>query len=269
MFCFHLHSTLKLRPKDFRTEVKMMFDWKLHFTWLDDGTDLVPCMSGGLFGITWLGRTCNMRKKELNPKRLNALQSKSEGFVHFDRQKIATSSDNVHWLSMTFTTVPVRWYTVCSLQKCCVPHGRQPFSRDMTGRFWRLRKRWWHESGESGLSDSRNWAFKPSMAGLDTLVAQFRDGGLEYPQILQSNTQVRLWDEYVGRRKHWAVDSHLALWWWDLCRKQLGFSWFWQEGYAECETCTRFCDLNLFVSSSKHAGYHMLSNDAEREREIV
>eukprot|EP00913_Durusdinium_trenchii_P011060 g10383.t1 len=32
--------------------VKMMFDWKLHFTWLDDGTDLVPCMSGGLFGIT-------------------------------------------------------------------------------------------------------------------------------------------------------------------------------------------------------------------------
>ena len=30
----------------------MMFDWKLHFSWLDDGTDLVPCMSGGLFGIT-------------------------------------------------------------------------------------------------------------------------------------------------------------------------------------------------------------------------
>ncbi|CAE7763252.1 GALNT11 [Symbiodinium sp. KB8] len=33
-------------------EVKMMFDWKLHFKWFDDGNDLVPCMSGGLFGIT-------------------------------------------------------------------------------------------------------------------------------------------------------------------------------------------------------------------------
>eukprot|EP00439_Symbiodinium_sp_Y106_P054374 s666_g7.t1 len=32
--------------------VKMMFDWKLHFKWFDDGNDLVPCMSGGLFGIT-------------------------------------------------------------------------------------------------------------------------------------------------------------------------------------------------------------------------
>ena len=32
-----------------------MFDWKLHFKWFDDGNDLVPCMSGGLFGITCLG----------------------------------------------------------------------------------------------------------------------------------------------------------------------------------------------------------------------
>mmetsp|Transcript_64288 Transcript_64288/g.151010 ORF Transcript_64288/g.151010 Transcript_64288/m.151010 type:complete len:533 (-) Transcript_64288:12-1610(-) len=32
--------------------VKMMFDWRLHFKWFDDGNDLVPCMSGGLFGIT-------------------------------------------------------------------------------------------------------------------------------------------------------------------------------------------------------------------------
>eukprot|EP00928_Gymnodinium_smaydae_P032407 TRINITY_DN23481_c0_g2_i1.p1 TRINITY_DN23481_c0_g2~~TRINITY_DN23481_c0_g2_i1.p1 ORF type:complete len:536 (-),score=133.58 TRINITY_DN23481_c0_g2_i1:91-1698(-) len=32
--------------------VKMMFDWSLHFSWFDDGNDLVPCMSGGLFGIT-------------------------------------------------------------------------------------------------------------------------------------------------------------------------------------------------------------------------
>lgn len=32
--------------------VKMMFDWRLQFNWLDDGTDLVPCMSGGLFAIT-------------------------------------------------------------------------------------------------------------------------------------------------------------------------------------------------------------------------
>ncbi|CAJ1368743.1 unnamed protein product [Effrenium voratum] len=32
--------------------VKMMFDWQLRFKWLDDGSDLVPCMSGGLFGIT-------------------------------------------------------------------------------------------------------------------------------------------------------------------------------------------------------------------------
>ena len=32
--------------------VKMMFDWRLQFNWLDDGTDLVPCMSGGLFAIS-------------------------------------------------------------------------------------------------------------------------------------------------------------------------------------------------------------------------
>lgn len=32
--------------------VKMMFDWTLFFQWFDDGNDLVPCMSGGLFGIT-------------------------------------------------------------------------------------------------------------------------------------------------------------------------------------------------------------------------
>lgn len=32
--------------------VKMMFDWSLFFNWFEDGSDLVPCMSGGLFGIT-------------------------------------------------------------------------------------------------------------------------------------------------------------------------------------------------------------------------
>ncbi|CAE8585596.1 unnamed protein product [Polarella glacialis] len=32
--------------------VKMMFDWTLFFQWFDDRNDLVPCMSGGLFGIT-------------------------------------------------------------------------------------------------------------------------------------------------------------------------------------------------------------------------
>eukprot|EP00927_Polykrikos_kofoidii_P049638 TRINITY_DN43675_c0_g1_i1.p1 TRINITY_DN43675_c0_g1~~TRINITY_DN43675_c0_g1_i1.p1 ORF type:complete len:552 (+),score=84.75 TRINITY_DN43675_c0_g1_i1:127-1782(+) len=32
--------------------IKMMFNWELHFDWFDDGSDLVPCMSGGLFGIT-------------------------------------------------------------------------------------------------------------------------------------------------------------------------------------------------------------------------
>merc|ERR1719204_1623761 len=32
--------------------VKMMFDWSLKFNWFEDGNDLVPCMSGGLFGIT-------------------------------------------------------------------------------------------------------------------------------------------------------------------------------------------------------------------------
>ena len=31
-----------------------MFDWRLQFNWLDDGTDLVPCMSGGLFAISSL-----------------------------------------------------------------------------------------------------------------------------------------------------------------------------------------------------------------------
>jgi len=31
---------------------KMMFDWSLMFNWFDDFNDLVPCMSGGLFGIT-------------------------------------------------------------------------------------------------------------------------------------------------------------------------------------------------------------------------
>eukprot|EP00930_Biecheleria_cincta_P053893 TRINITY_DN396_c0_g1_i4.p1 TRINITY_DN396_c0_g1~~TRINITY_DN396_c0_g1_i4.p1 ORF type:complete len:511 (+),score=65.55 TRINITY_DN396_c0_g1_i4:22-1533(+) len=32
--------------------VKMMFDWSLFFNWFEDGNDLVPCMSGGLFAIT-------------------------------------------------------------------------------------------------------------------------------------------------------------------------------------------------------------------------
>uniref|UniRef100_A0A7S4V3U9 Ricin B lectin domain-containing protein n=1 Tax=Alexandrium monilatum TaxID=311494 RepID=A0A7S4V3U9_9DINO len=32
--------------------IKMMFDWTLFFQWFENGDDLVPCMSGGLFGIT-------------------------------------------------------------------------------------------------------------------------------------------------------------------------------------------------------------------------
>lgn len=32
--------------------VKMMFDWTLFFNWFEDGSDLVPCMSGGLFAIS-------------------------------------------------------------------------------------------------------------------------------------------------------------------------------------------------------------------------
>jgi len=32
--------------------VKMMFDWSLFFMWFEDYNDVVPCMSGGLFGIT-------------------------------------------------------------------------------------------------------------------------------------------------------------------------------------------------------------------------
>lgn len=32
--------------------IKMMFDWTLFFQWFEDGNDLVPCMSGGLFAIT-------------------------------------------------------------------------------------------------------------------------------------------------------------------------------------------------------------------------
>lgn len=32
--------------------IKMMFDWTLFFQWFEDYNDLVPCMSGGLFGIT-------------------------------------------------------------------------------------------------------------------------------------------------------------------------------------------------------------------------
>lgn len=39
-------------PNDNAVGVKMMFDWTLFFQWFDDGNDLVPCMSGGLFGIT-------------------------------------------------------------------------------------------------------------------------------------------------------------------------------------------------------------------------
>ncbi|CAE7030114.1 GALNT14 [Symbiodinium natans] len=31
--------------------VKMMFDWTLFFNWFEDGNDIVPCMSGGLFAI--------------------------------------------------------------------------------------------------------------------------------------------------------------------------------------------------------------------------
>eukprot|EP00971_Amphidinium_carterae_P167528 3319448-Amphidinium_carterae.2 len=31
---------------------KMMFDWKLSFGWFEDGNDVVPLMSGGLFAIT-------------------------------------------------------------------------------------------------------------------------------------------------------------------------------------------------------------------------
>jgi len=32
--------------------IKMMFDWTLFFQWFEDFNDIVPCMSGGLFGIT-------------------------------------------------------------------------------------------------------------------------------------------------------------------------------------------------------------------------
>eukprot|EP00913_Durusdinium_trenchii_P030825 g28870.t1 len=32
--------------------VKMMFDWTLFFNWFEDGSDVVPCMSGGLFAIS-------------------------------------------------------------------------------------------------------------------------------------------------------------------------------------------------------------------------
>ncbi|CAE7855167.1 gly-4 [Symbiodinium sp. KB8] len=32
--------------------VKMMFDWTLFFNWFEDGSDIVPCMSGGLFAIS-------------------------------------------------------------------------------------------------------------------------------------------------------------------------------------------------------------------------
>ena len=28
------------------------FDWTLFFNWFEDGSDLVPCMSGGLFAIS-------------------------------------------------------------------------------------------------------------------------------------------------------------------------------------------------------------------------
>jgi len=31
---------------------KMMFDWSLMFNWFEDFNDIVPCMSGGLFGIS-------------------------------------------------------------------------------------------------------------------------------------------------------------------------------------------------------------------------
>ncbi|CAK0836379.1 unnamed protein product [Prorocentrum cordatum] len=40
------------QPNNNAVGVKMMFDWGLGFNWYDDGNDLVPCMSGGLFGIT-------------------------------------------------------------------------------------------------------------------------------------------------------------------------------------------------------------------------
>jgi len=39
-------------PNDNAVGVKMMFDWTLFFQWFEDGNDLVPCMSGGLFGIS-------------------------------------------------------------------------------------------------------------------------------------------------------------------------------------------------------------------------
>ncbi|CAE8609452.1 unnamed protein product [Polarella glacialis] len=39
-------------PNNRAVGVKMMFDWSLHFRWFDNNDDLVPCMSGGLFGIT-------------------------------------------------------------------------------------------------------------------------------------------------------------------------------------------------------------------------
>jgi len=66
---FFLFNTLQLETSDWRplsatfsatfsasSQVKMMFDWRLQFNWLDDGTDLVPCMSGGLFAITQPGQ---------------------------------------------------------------------------------------------------------------------------------------------------------------------------------------------------------------------
>ena len=61
-------------------EVKMMFDWKLHFKWFDDGNDLVPCMSGGLFGITSLG--CNFTTNRFFPK-IAAQQSSQKTVVPF------------------------------------------------------------------------------------------------------------------------------------------------------------------------------------------
>jgi len=39
-------------PNNNAVGVKMMFDWTLFFQWFEDYNDLVPCMSGGLFGIT-------------------------------------------------------------------------------------------------------------------------------------------------------------------------------------------------------------------------
>mmetsp|Transcript_33504 Transcript_33504/g.77875 ORF Transcript_33504/g.77875 Transcript_33504/m.77875 type:complete len:544 (-) Transcript_33504:168-1799(-) len=39
-------------PNNNAVGIKMMFDWTLFFQWFEDYNDLVPCMSGGLFGIT-------------------------------------------------------------------------------------------------------------------------------------------------------------------------------------------------------------------------